>query len=79
LSLNCYLIDKKGYRDKIFFQEKGCGFKKYMYFCGVKMTKRNDRFCYQNTKVNTCTLLTRVHIYRTNISIIVLLILKFRL
>ena len=44
MSLNCYLIDKKGYRDKIFFQEKGCGFKKYMYFCGVKMTKRNDRF-----------------------------------
>ena len=38
------LIDKKGYRDKIFFQEKGCGFKKYMYFCAVKMTKRNDRF-----------------------------------
>ena len=38
------MIDKKGYRDKIFFQEKGCGFKKYMYFCGVKMTKRNDRF-----------------------------------
>lgn len=44
MSLNCYLIDKKGYRDKIFFQEKDCGFKKYMYFCGVKMTKRNDRF-----------------------------------
>ena len=37
------------------------------------MTKKNDRFCYQYTKVNTCTLLTRVHIYRTNISIIVLL------
>lgn len=49
------------------------------YLVDVKMTKKNDRFCYQNTKVNTCTLLTRVHIYRTNISIIVLLILKFRL
>ena len=49
------------------------------YLVDVKMTKKNDRFCYQYTKVNTCTLLTRVHIYRTNISIIVLLILKFRL
>lgn len=35
---NCYLIDKKGYRGEIFFQEKSCGFKKYVYFCAVKMT-----------------------------------------
>ena len=24
--------------------EKNCRFKKYMYFCAVKMTERNDRF-----------------------------------
>ncbi len=40
----------------MFFAEKSCGFKKYMYFCAVKMTKKNDRFCYQYTKVNTCIL-----------------------
>ena len=33
------------------------------------MTKKNDGFCYQDTNVNTCTLLMRVHIYGTDISI----------
>lgn len=33
------------------------------------MTKKNDSFCYQDTNVNTCTLLMRVHICRTDISI----------
>ena len=58
---NCYLIDKKGYRGTKFFTEKSCGLKRNAYFCLVKMTKKKDRFCYQSTNVNTCTLYIRVH------------------
>ena len=42
------LIDKKGYRDKIFFQEKGCGFKKYMYFY-IHQIAHPQRFIHKNS------------------------------
>lgn len=58
---NCYLIDKKGYRGTNFFTEKSCGLKRNAYFCLGKMTNLKDRFCYQSTNVNTCTLYIRVH------------------
>ena len=39
-----YLIDKKGYRKSIFLREKDCRLKKNIYFCAVKMAKKNERF-----------------------------------
>ena len=44
-----------------FFTEKSCGLKRNAYFCLGKMTNLKDRFCYQSTNVNTCTLYIRVH------------------
>ena len=39
-----YLIDKKEYRKGKIIGRKDCRFKKQLYFCAVKMAKKNVRF-----------------------------------
>ena len=39
-----YLIDKKGHRKRKNIWRKNCGFKKYAYFCAVKMANKTNVF-----------------------------------